>query len=99
MVKTVWAFDRMILLHLFGYLIYFYYWSHLESELDNKSEMQGFLFIFPSPSLRKKKKGSETNKQNYCAPLPLVPVHQIGVNFVFGTRQVPCLNIDTRTHL
>lgn len=99
MVKTVWAFDHVILLHLFGYLIYFCYWSHLESELDNTSEMQGFLLVFPSPSLRERGKKRFRNKQNYCAPLPLVPVHPRGVNFVLCTRQVPCLYIDTRTHL
>lgn len=56
MVKTVWAFDHMILLHLFGYLIYFCYWSHLESELDNTSEMQVFVGFPFSFSEREKKK-------------------------------------------
>lgn len=60
MVQTVWAFDHTILLYLFGYLIYFYFLSHLESELYNKLEIAGFC-LFPLLLLLEEK-GSETEK-------------------------------------
>lgn len=67
MVKRVWTFDHTILLYLFGYLIYFYYWSHLESELQMNLRFRGFLFVFISLFsllFLLEEKGSEKEKNN-----------------------------------